>query len=159
MNKEPIYKGTLPEDKEEILKIFRIETIDDLAAMLGQIPEEDNFSLIRQSLLALRVKIVHRDEEKTPFSRAIAYMYILIRWIETHKRFPSRTEQGELLEELGSSRDREESTVQDMATYLRKSAESPKSRKADRQLQERARKYRGGGIELQDSPVQSDDEW
>lgn len=158
-SKEPIFKGTLPEDRDQISRYFRIETIDDLAAMLGQLPEEDNWALIRQALLSIRVNTVHRIGEKTPYSRAVAYLYILTRWIETYKRFPSHAEQGEILEELTSSKIREEIAPKDMATYLKESGESPKSREADRQLQERGRKYRGGGIELQDSTVQSDDEW
>jgi hypothetical protein len=158
-SKEPIFKGTLPEDRDEIARYFRIESVEDLAAMLGQLPEEDNWELIRQLLLAIRVNIVHRIGEKTPYSRAIAYLYTLGRWIETYKRFPSHKEQGEILEDTASNKDREELVPKDMATYLKEAGSTPKSRKADRQLQERGRKYRGGGIELQDSPDINGEDW
>ena len=143
MNKKPFYKGILPKDQDEILSIFRIESIHDIAAMLCQVPEEDLWNLIREILLALRSRVATKQDEN-PMQRATEYLYALVRFIEIAKRFPNKEEQGELLEELTDQKTiREDRLVPGLETILRKASESPKSRKARRQLQERSRKYRG----------------
>lgn len=157
MSKKPFFKGTLPESEEEILQYFRINSINDLAAMLCQIPEEDVWELIRDSLISLRSGVA-MSEVESPYVRAIEYLYILVRFIETAKRFPSKEEQGKLFEELQSQASSDASLIDSMATLIQKASEHPKSRKTIRELRERSRFYREEGQELPDSPIRYEGE-
>ena len=141
MKQKPFLKGKLPEVEEEILRIFRIESIDDVAAMLCQIPEEDLWNLIREILLALRAK-VDQSLDENPKLRSIEYLYALVRFVEISQRFPSKTEQGELLQELTSQPLREDRQITEVVKLLQKASKNPRSREASRQLRERSRKYR-----------------
>lgn len=150
MNKIPIFKGTLPEDEEAILHFFRIDSIHDLVARLCQVPEEDLWNLIREILLALRSKVADTKKE-TSCVKAIEYLYALVRFIEISRRFPSKSEQGGLLEELTSFPLREDRKIAEVVTLLQKASQSPENREAIRQLRERSRKIRDSK-----SPIKSD---
>lgn len=152
MNKKSLYKGLLPEDREAILKFYRIDSISDLAAMLCQVPEEDLWQLVRDCLLSIRTGVALGSGE-SPYARAIEYLYTLVRFVETSMRFPSKEEQGKLFEELlGQTTQKEGGQIVPLATMLREASKSPKSRKAIRQLREMARDYREEGQELPDAP-------
>jgi len=160
MNRDPFYrssdlikKGPLAsgERKKEILDFFRIESINDIAAKLCQIPEDDLWNLSREILLALRVRVASENREKqfdanqtsNPYSRAIEYLYILNRFVETAKRFPSKEEQGALFEDLTKAKPlREERLTREVTRLLEEASKTPKSRKARWQLQQRSRRYR-----------------
>lgn len=158
MNKKPFYKGILPEDEEEVLHFFRIDSIHDLAARLCQVPEEDLWNLMREILLALRSRIAFGQEE-TPYLRAIEYLYTLNRFVEISKRYPSKTEQGRLFEELTSQNPiREDRQIAEVVKLLQIASRNPENRKAIRQLKEKSRKYRDSGLVLKDSPDISEDE-
>ena len=151
MSKKPFYKGQLPESEEEILQYFRINSVADLAAMLCQIPEEDVWELVRDSLISIRSRVAPASAE-SPYARAIDYLYTLLRFVEVAKRFPTKKEQGKLFEELGSELISDDQLVVRMVTLLRQASEHPKSREAIRQLRESSREIRKGGQEFPDAP-------
>lgn len=161
MNNKP-FKGKLPEDKEEILNILRTESVQDIAAMLCFIPEEDKWYLMRDTLLSIRTEMVGTWNEN-PKLRAIDYLYVLLRFIETSSRFPSREEQDELFQELKSISLRNKRKTVSMVTLIQEASESSRSRKAARQLKEIERSYRDEGQALPDAPKRyeggADEEW
>ena len=138
-------------EKEEILHSLRTQSVEDIAAMLIYIPEQDRWTLLRDVLLSLRSEVAGPLDEN-PMARAIEYLYILIRFVETAKRYPSRQEQDELFQELKSISDRNIRKTVSLVTMIQEASQSPRSRKAIRQLQESQRSYRDGGQELPDSP-------
>jgi predicted sugar kinase len=129
-----------------------MRSAEDLAAMLVFMPEQERWSLLRDILLSLRSEVAE-DMGENPYARAIEYLYTLVRFVETAKRYPSKTEQGDLFEELNSpTSEKSRSSIPPMVTLLRKASQSPKSRKAIRQLKEKQRSYRDEGQEFPDSP-------
>ena len=144
-------------EKEEILNSLKTQSVEDIAAMLIFIPEQDRWTLLRDVLLSLRSEVAEARDEN-PLARAIEYLYTLVRFVETAKRFPNKTEQGELFQELGSISDRNIRKTKSLVTMLREASQSPRSRKASRQLKESQRDYRDGGQELPDSPKRYEDE-
>ena len=144
-------------EKEEILNSLKTQSVEDIAAMLIFIPEQDRWTLLRDVLLSLRSEVAEARDEN-PMARAIEYLYTLVRFVETAKRFPNKTEQGELFQELGSISDRNIRKTKSLVTMLREASQSPRSRKANRQLKESQRDYRDGGQELPDSPKRYEDE-
>lgn len=144
-------------EKEEILNSLKTQSVEDIAAMLIFIPEQDRWTLLRDVLLSLRSEVAEARDEN-PMARAIEYLYTLVRFVETAKRFPNKTEQGELFQELGSISDRNIRKTKTLVTMLREASQSPRSRKANRQLKESQKDYRDGGQELPDSPKRYEDE-
>ena len=136
-------------EKEEILNHLKTLSEEDIAAMLIFLPEQDRWTLLRDVLLSLRSEVEGVMDE-SPLARAIEYLYILVRFVETSLRYPSREEQDELFQELKSEpRNRITDTI---VMLLKKASQSPKSRKAARQLRERQRSYRTDGQALPDAP-------
>lgn len=149
-------------EKEEILNSLKTQSVEDIAAMLIFIPEQDRWTLLRDVLLSLRSEVEGTWDE-SPMVRAIEYLYILVRFSESALRFPSRSEQDELFQELKSDPSRNARTTATIVKLLEKASQSPKSRKAARQLRERQRSYRDGGQALPDAPKRyeggADEEW
>jgi hypothetical protein len=81
----------------------------------------------------------NEDGSRDPSFRAFGYLYSLIRFVEVAMRFPSKKEQGALLEKTFSS-----SQVQDLDLnlILKRASETSQSKKLRRLQKERSRKYR-----------------
>lgn len=155
--------GDIPsKDRKEISDYLGIQSIQDLAAMLHLVPEEEKWDLMRDLLISIRTEVAPQTNE-SPFGRAIDYLYTLLRFIEVSKRFPTREEQDELFQEVFGLVDRNNRLTDAIAILLKKAEASPRSRKAARQLKEIERSYRDGGQALPDAPKRyeggADDEW
>jgi len=126
----------------ELEKVLEaISDVDELASQLVLLPEENLWTLVRDCLLALQTRVGQSTGREAPVLRSIGYLYSLVRFVESAQRFPSKAEQGELLELSFSTN--ASGQIDPVSEMLRKASETPKSRKARRQLRERARKYRG----------------
>ena len=155
--------GDIPlKDQREISNYLKTLSVQDLAAMLRFVPEEDRWDLMRDLLLSIRTEVATQGNE-SPLGRAIDYLYILLRFVEISKRFPTKKEQGELFQEVYGLSGRNALMTDAIAILLRKAADSPRSRKAARQLKEIERFYRDEGQELPDAPKRyeggADEEW
>jgi hypothetical protein len=138
-------KFTLPQDEEALLKHLQnlgVGTEEDLAARLCQFPEEGLFAIIRDCLLAIRVNSVYKEGK--PFLKALEYVYAIVRFVEVSRRFPSKVEQGELLEDLSSKEkpSREARQTKEVVKLLQEASQNPSNREAARQLKLRSRFYR-----------------
>lgn len=137
-----------------LLEKLRMISMQDIAAMLCQAPEDDLWSLIRDTLLAIRVNVV-KTEVETPYVRAIEYLYALTRFVEISRRYPFKEEQGHLFEELQSKRPiREDRYTAEVVKLLLEASQNPSNREAAKQLNERARFYRkADNIQLDTIPI------
>jgi hypothetical protein len=135
---------SLRDSQKRILEdISRLGTAQ-WVSRLTEVPAEEIWTIIRWSILALKTRIHGNEEAFQPPSRALTYLYSLVRFIEAFDRFPSKDEQGHLfelslLDTRVSSQDKGPAKIPEMSVLLAKAARSSKAKKLRNQQQKRKR--------------------